>query len=72
MATNWIPTPEQLVTIREGLGLEQKQMAGLLGIDPRNLRRKEKGEFPVTRAEARAIRDIAIHISLVRLGIPAD
>ena len=70
MATNWIPTPDQLVDIRTQLGLEQKEMAKLLGLGVRNLRYKEKGEVPITVTDGRAIRDIAREVSLLRLGIP--
>ncbi len=70
--TDWIPTPAELTAIREGLELTQKQMAELLGKTTRRYGDKERGTADITLTDARAIRDIAAHISLLRLGIPVQ
>jgi transcriptional regulator with XRE-family HTH domain len=51
-------TPEQLIALREHLGIPQKELAEHIGMHPRTLRRYELGEMPIPQRVAMALQHV--------------
>ena len=57
-------TPEEFRAARQSLGLEQTQLAELLGFDRAHISRMERAAKPITRVTALAMRALLAGIRL--------